>query len=151
MEKRGRYLLIRLGLSSLLVAAGCSSIVTVDVTGGWGGTLTWTEGPAANITYPMSFDLAQEDGDISGTVTLTSHGAETYTIAITQGRAHGSSVEFAASGVNDKIPTPVAVVFAFDGTADGGTMSGTGTAEIGQDLYEFTWTATLVAPPPVEP
>ncbi|MDD5220196.1 MAG: hypothetical protein PHV11_06500 [Candidatus Bipolaricaulis sp.] len=150
MARLWKRVLLRLGLIALLVATGCSSIITVDVTGGWVGTLTWTDGPAANITYPLSFDLAQEDKDLSGRVTLTSHGTETYTIDITQGRAHGSSVEFTASGVNDKVPTPVDVVFVFDGTADSDTLSGTGTAEIGGDLYEFAWAVTLVAPPPAE-
>lgn len=150
MSTSRKRLLVRLALTVAVFASGCSALITVNVTGGWGGNLTWTTGPGTGFTSPFSLDLAQVEKDISGTITLIGRATETYTINITFGRATGSTVEFTASGVNDVIAPAVNVTFDFDGESDGTEMSGTGTANIDGNVYEFTWTATLVAPPPAE-
>ncbi len=147
MPSSHKRLLVRLGLAIVLFASGCSSLVTVDVTGGWVGNMTWTTGPATGFASPFSLDLVQDGKDITGTVTLVSHSTNTYTIDVTFGRASGSSVEFTASGVNDQISPEIPVTFDFDGDAGDTEMSGTGTANIDGAAYTFTWTATLVTPP----
>ncbi len=147
MLRSHKRLLARLGFAVALFATGCSALVTVNVTGGWVGDITWTSGPAAGISQPFSLDLVQDGKDITGTITLTSHSTYTYTIDITFGRATGSSIEFTASGVNDQVPSPVDVAFDFDGEAGDTEMFGTGTANIEGTPYEFTWAATLVTPP----
>jgi hypothetical protein len=150
MSRSRKRLLVRLAFTVALFASGCSALVTVNVTGGWAGDMTWTTGPATGMTQPFSLDLAQVEKDIAGTITLIGRATETYTINITFGRATGSTVEFTASGVNDVITPAVNVTFDFDGESDGTEMSGTGSANINGTTYEFTWTATLVAPPPAE-
>lgn len=150
MSRSFKHLLIGAGLLAALLAGGCASLVTVDVTGGWVGTMTWTTGPLTGATQPVSFDLVQEGKDISGSIVLVGRSTDTYTINITFGRATGRSVEFTASGVNDVVTPSVSVTFDFDGEADDTTMDGTGTAVISGTAYEFTWTATLVTPPPEE-
>jgi len=147
MSRSRKRLSVRLGLAVVLFASGCSSLVTVDVTGGWVANMTWTSGPLAGFSQPFSLDLVQDEKDIAGTVTLVSHSTNTYTIDVTFGRASGSSVEFTASGVNDQISPEIPVTFDFDGDAGDTEMSGTGTANIAGAAYNFTWTATLVAPP----
>jgi hypothetical protein len=147
MTKFGKAVVVRLAVLVAMLLTGCSSLVPIDLTGGWTGELLWADGPAAGFRQDFTLDLLHEDRTLSGTITLPSHAMQTFDLPITFGRTKGQTLEIEATGTNDLLTPPVPVFFTLEGDFDSTTMSGTGTQTVQGSTYHFTWTATLAYAP----
>jgi hypothetical protein len=137
-------------IGAVIVLSGCLSIVRIDLTGTWAGSLLWTDGPSAGFTSPISLDLVHENRDVSGTVTLTGPGSQPFDLPITDGRTSARSVRLDASGTLDVVSPPVDVEIELSGSFESASMSGSGTQTIDGNEYGFTWEVTRTSGPPQE-
>lgn len=134
-------------LASAAIVAGCIPAVRLNISGGWTATLTYANGPMAGFTQAFSLQLEDDEGTLSGSLRLTSHGMQSFSLDLTYGRVRGDSVVIEASGTNDLLSTPVAVSMRLDGEVSGSTMTGIGTQTVDGRSYDFTWEAALTTPP----
>jgi len=132
---------------AVLFLSSCLFSPPIDISGRWDGWITWTDGPAAGFTSPITLALLHENRAVSGTITLIGPGSQPFDLPITQGSASGSTLFLTASGTNENIVPPVSVSITLDGDYDATGMSGTGSQTIDGNTYHFTWEATLSAPP----
>ncbi len=149
-KKRTIDLLLRLVAMTSVVLAGvasCTPVASINVSGGWSGTISWTTGPMASLQSNFSLDLFDDEGDIAGSVTLPAGGSNTFEIPVTQGEVYADTIVLDAAGANPLTTPPTPVRFTFDGQVGGTSMSGVGTQFVNGSAYTFTWRATLVAPP----
>jgi len=147
MSMRWKALIVRAILLLVLWLVGCTFSLPIDITGQWTGTLTYTTGPAAGFTYPLTLNLVCNSRDLTGTVTLVSHGAFTFDLPINSGRAKNPDIHLDAYGANPhSVPEP-SVSIALEGRYDAESMSGEGSQTVGGVPYELTWEATFVPPP----
>jgi len=135
---------------TLVAVVSCAPPASFDVTGGWSGTLTYTSGPMTSLSSSFYLDLVADDGSLSGTGSFPSAGGRSFSIPVTQGEVHADTIVFEAAGENRDVQPPATVRFAFDGETTATTMQGVGTHVVNGTAYNFTWRATLVAPPPAE-
>jgi hypothetical protein len=131
----------------LLAAFGCALPASFDVSGGWAGTLTYTSGPMASLTSSLYFNLTTDAGSLSGTGNFPGAGGRTFSLPITQGEVHADTIVFTAAGQNADITPPSSETFSFDGEVTATAMAGVGTRVVNGTACNFTWQATLVAPP----
>ena len=150
MSRLQKALIVRVGMLAVLVLTGCTASVRIDLPGLWQGTITWTNGPAAGIASPLAFDLVHEDRTLSGTVTLISHGSQTFDLPITGGRGRNFSLEIEASGTNPLVTPPAAVTLHLEGDYSASLMSGAGTQTVNGTTYQLTWEAALIWTPSEE-
>lgn len=142
--------LASLGCVVLVAAVSCTPAASVNVTGGWSGTITWTSGPMASLTSAFSVDFFDDEGDLTGSATFPAGSMLTFEIPLTRGDVHADTIVFEAAGQNDITTPPTPVRFTFDGEVTATTMSGVGTQFVNGTSYTFTWQAVLVAPPAPE-
>ncbi len=140
-----RFIVQGIGLAILLLTS-CFFAPPIDISGVWSGWITWTDGPAAGFTSPITLDLVHEDRTLSGTITLIGPGSQPFDLPITQGTASRSSLFITASGVNDNITPPVSVSITLEGEYDATEMSGTGSQTVDGNTYRFTFAASLPTP-----
>lgn len=153
-KKRIIDLVLRLMAMTAVVLAGaasCTPVASINVSGGWAGTISWTTGPMATLQSVFRLDLFDDAGDIAGSVTLPAGGSNTFEIPITRGEVYADTIVLEAAGANPLTTPPTPVRFTFDGQAGATSMSGVGTQFVNGNAYTFTWRATLVAPPAQEP
>jgi hypothetical protein len=131
-----------------LLFGGCASLIRIDVTGEWQGSLLWTSGPSSGFSSPMSLSLAHEDRDVAGTVTLMGPGSQPFTLTITDGVADAYGIEIHASGTLDAGGATITVSLFLEGDYDEQAMSGTGTQSFGANSYAFTWELVRISGPP---
>jgi len=148
---RRKTMIVRILMFAALWLSGCMFSVPIDISGLWTGTITWTTGPATGLGSPLSLDILLDSRDVSGTITLKSHGTLMFDLPITQGSAKNSTLLIKAAGVNPHVPSSPTVSITLDGNYHPTTMSGTGSQTIDGTVYTFTWEATFVAPPPETP
>jgi len=147
MSMRRKVVLARLGLLVAFVLSGCMFSVPIDITGQWVGTIQFATGPASGFVYPLVLDLIYENREVSGTITLVSHGALTFDLPINSGRAKNPDLHIDAFGSNPHIDPSPTVSITLDGRYDAVEMSGEGSQIVDGVTYEFTWEASFVAPP----
>lgn len=126
---------------------GCFLSTPVNITGTWTGTMEWTSGPATGFAYPIVLTLVHEDREVTGTVTLHSHGTFNFDLPIVQGSTRNVSLFLIARGVNDQVPNNPTVEFTVDGQFEQSVMSGDGTQSIDGSTYSFDWQAVLITEP----
>ncbi len=154
MPKKTRLdLLVRLGSAACVLLAGvisCAPVPSVNVTGGWSGTMTYTSGPMMSLNSAFSMDLFDDKGDLAGSAEFPSGAIGSFDLPVTRGEVHADTIVLEFAGQNDVVIPSVPVRFTFDGEATATTMSGVGTQFVNGTSYTFTWRATLVAPPAPE-
>jgi hypothetical protein len=141
---RWKIVITRAALLVAFVLSGCMFSATIDVTGHWAGTLQYTTGPAAGFTYPIALDLIYDNRDLTGTITLVSHGTNTFELPINSGQARSSGLHIDAFGTNPHVEPSPTVSITLEGQVDAATMSGDGTQVVDGVTYEFTWEASFV-------
>jgi hypothetical protein len=151
MTKNTRaVVLTRLACIGCLALAGvvsCTPTPSANLSGDWSGTLTYTSGPMTALTSPFTLVLLDDEGDVTGSGTFSGGGANAFDVPVTLGAVHADTVVLEAAG-NSPYTTPQTPVrFTFDGEVTATTMSGVGTHTVGSKAYNFTWQATLLAPP----
>jgi hypothetical protein len=147
MSRWHKAAVVRIVMFACVFLSGCFYATPINITGTWVGTMQWTTGPASGISYPIVLNLTHENNSLSGTVTLVSHGSNTFDLPINQGSAHGRHMSLLASGVNDQVQPNPTVEFKIDGDYDQTSMSGDGTQSINGTTYKFDWEATLTTEP----
>lgn len=147
MSRWQRVLVARVLIVSCAFLWGCFFSASVNLTGTWVGTMQWSSGPASGVSYPIVLDLVHENRELSGAVTLRSHGDSTFDLPVVQGSAHNMSLSLVARGNNPWVPGTPTVEFRIDGTFDQTGMSGDGTQSVDGNVYTFTWTAVLTTEP----
>lgn len=105
----------------------------------------------ASLQSAFGLDLFDDQGDVTGAVTLPAGGMNSFEIPITRGEVHADTIVLEAEGVNDLTDPATPVRFTFDGKAEATTMSGVGTQYVRGAAHTFTWRATLTAPPVPSP
>jgi len=150
MSKANKVIVVRVVMLATLFLWGCFFSVSINITGIWDGTMEWTSGPATGIAYPVLFDLAHEGREVTGTITLHSHGEYTFEIPIVQGSARGGSISLIARGDNPWVPGEPTIEFEITGHYDQSAMSGDGTQSIDGTTYEFTFSVVLTTEPVTE-
>lgn len=148
MSMRRKALIVRIVLTAIVWLSGCTLSLPIDITGQWVGTLEYTSGPAAGFVYPLTLNLVYDDRGVNGTITLISHGSLTFELPINSGRAKNPDIRLDASGTNPHIVPSPTVSVTMEGRYDAESMSGEGNQTVDGRTYEFTWTASFVAPAP---
>jgi hypothetical protein len=143
-----KAIVVRILLVATVALTGCVAAVRIDLTGTWAGSLEWTDGPSAGFTSSISLDIAHENRDVSGTVTLMGPGSQPFDLTISPGRTNAREVHLNASGTIDSITPPVAVSISLDGDFDASNISGTGSQTFGGSTYHFTWEVVRTSGPP---
>ncbi len=146
MSKVRKAIIARLLLLAVFWLSGCSFFSSpINISGLWEGHIEWTDGPGAGFTSPITLDLAHNDRDLSGTVTLMGPASTLFGLEITTGAARTVSMSLEASG---ELPTnpPQSVTIELNGDFLETQMSGTGTQKVNGTTYHLTWEAVLVAP-----
>jgi len=147
MSMRWKAMIARFVLFGIVWLVGCTFSLPIDISGQWTGTLEYTSGPAAGFVYPLSLNLVYNNRDLTGTVTLVSHGAFTFELPINSGRATNPDIRLDAFGTNPHaVPAPTVSV-TLEGRYDAESMSGEGSQTVDGVTYELTWQATFVPPP----
>ncbi len=148
MKRVHKSMILLTVLVIVSVLYGCfPAFAPIEIAGTWSGTITWTEGPSAGFTTPITLILTQDGADIAGEIGLMGPGSKPFSVPITEGTAGSSSFTIEGSGSVDVLTPPVNVVVSLHGESDGQTMTGTGSQKIGNSTYAFTWTASLTAAP----
>ena len=144
MSMRWKIVITRVALLVAFVLSGCMFTAMIDVTGNWVGTLQYTTGPGIGFVYPITLDLIYDNRNVSGTVTLVSHGTYTFDLSINSGQAKNSAIHIDAFGTNPHVDPSPTVSITLDGQFDAAAMSGDGTHVVDGVTYEFTWEASFV-------
>ncbi|MFC2081889.1 hypothetical protein ACFLSF_03175 [Candidatus Bipolaricaulota bacterium] len=147
MSMRWKALTVRIVLFAVVWLSGCTLSLPIDITGQWSGTLTYTSGPATGFNYPLTLNLVYDDRDVTGTITLVSHGPFTFDLPINSGRAKNPDIRLDAFGTNPHVVPSPTVSVAMEGRYDAESMSGKGTQTVDGVTYEFTWAVSFVPPP----
>ncbi len=148
MTRLQKAIFVRLVLVGVIGLGGCISLVHIDLTGAWQGTLTWTTGPSAPLESPISLEIVHENRDISGTVTLVGPGSQPFALTITSGRTSARSIRIDAFGTLELGSSSVSVTISLEGDYDDENMSGTGSQTIDGNTYEFAWEMIRISGPP---
>ena len=150
MTKLQKAIVVRIVLCAAVALTGCLSIVRIDLTGAWAGSLEWTDGPSPGLTSPISLDIGHENRDVVGTVILMGPGSQSFTLDIVSGRTSVRSIRLDASGTLDlpSAGTSILVTLELDGDFDTTTMSGAGTQTFDGNTYSFTWQVLRASGPP---
>jgi hypothetical protein len=143
MRRRDKAVIARLGIVLAFFLAGCTATAPINLTGLWVGQITWLTGPAAGLSSLLQLELTHEDHNLSGTITLSSAGSQTFDIGIDQGRTTGYTLSLRASGTNDLVTPPAVVVLELGGGFDSTSMAGTGTQTVNGHDYDIEWSASL--------
>jgi hypothetical protein len=129
-----------------VVLSGCVRVPTVDLTGPWAGSLTYTSGPATGFAFPVQLNLTHEGSSVQGTITLRSHAEFTYILPVVHGRARGGTLLLMARGTNPWVAGEPSIELTLDAEIDSAAiLVGVGIHAIDQALYSFTWEATRSA------
>lgn len=147
MSRLFKGLVARVLIVFCLFLWGCFFSTPVNITGTWVGSMEWTSGPATGIVYTIVLTLVHEDRDLTGTVTLHSHGSSTFEIPIVQGSARSVNMSLIARGPNLLVPSEPMIEFEIEGQFDQTVMSGEGTQSIDGTIYTFDWQAVLTTEP----
>ncbi len=147
MSRGQKALVVRVALFACLFLSGCFVSTPINITGTWVGTMEWTSGPATGIAYPVVLDLTHENHELTGTVTLVSHGSLTFDLPIVQGSARAVNMSLVARGTNPNINPEPTVEFRINGQYSQTSMSGQGTQSIDGTTYSFDWEAALTTEP----
>ncbi len=142
MTKQRKALIARLSICLCMFLYGCFGAPSVNLSGTWAGSITYTTGPAAGFAFPLTLHLTQDPGGIEGTVTLRSHADHTYDLPIAHSRSRAETVLLVARGNNPWVPGEPSIELTLDGEHDPGRLMGVGTQRIEQAIYAFTWEAT---------
>lgn len=149
MTRQGKVLVVRLLICLSTFLWGCTAGgPTVNITGQWTGSLTYTTGTAAGFVFPFTISMVHEDRTLQGEILLRSHGDLTYALPITSGRVRGMDVLLVALGSNPWVPGDPAVEMTLDGVIAANVISGVGTHRIDETIIAFTWEATRTPEPP---
>jgi len=143
-----KIIAVRVALVATLLLSGCVSIAPIDPTGTWSGTLTWTDGPANGLTYPLTLQLLDEETETRGTVTLMGPGSQLFDLTIWDAAVHAHSILVEASGTMSLVNPPIRVAVRLDGDFDEMNMSGTGEQTADGRTYAFTWQLVRITPIP---
>ena len=146
MSRLLKQIVARVLLIGVLFLWGCMFSTPIDISGLWTGTMTWTSGPMTGLNQPISFNLTLVDRNVTGTVTLVSHGMSTFDLPITYGRARSVNLNLEAAGQNTMVPSNPEIFFVLEATYTTNSMSGTGSQSIDGTTYDFELEATLTAP-----
>lgn len=150
MTRFQKALIVRIGFVLVFALSGCTALAPVDLTGGWSAQLLWTSGPATGFVSPFSMDLVLDNRNLSGSLTLTGPGSQSFQLPITSGGARNAAMNLSATGINDLITPAATVAIWLDGEYSEDAMSGTGTQTVNGSTYTFTWEATRISGPPSE-
>jgi len=146
MRRRRKAQAARLGIAMLVLLCGCTATAPVNLSGTWAGQFTWLTGPAAGLSSSLELELLHGSRDLSGVITLSSSGQQTFDIDIERGRTTGYTLVIEASGTNDLVTPAAVVLLDLSGGFDTTNMAGTGTQTVNGNEYDIEWSATLVAP-----
>ena len=147
MNRWLKALVARILMLLCLFLWGCFTLVPVNITGTWAGTMEWTSGPKTSFVDPIVFTLAHEDREVTGTVTLPSPGGSSFDLPIVQGSARSVNLSLIARGANTQVPNNPIVEFQVDGQYEQTVMSGNGTQSIDGTVYSFDWQSALTTEP----
>ncbi|MBU0595364.1 hypothetical protein KJ567_01605 [Candidatus Bipolaricaulota bacterium] len=147
MSMRCKTWTVRIVLFTVFWLSACTLSLPIDITGQWVGTLEYTSGPATGFIYPLTLNLIYNSRDVTGTITLVSHGPFTFDLPINSGRAKNPDIRLDAFGTNPHVVPSPTVSIALEGRYDAESMSGEGTQTVDGATYEFNWTASFVPPP----
>jgi hypothetical protein len=142
MTRQSKARIVRLSLCLCALLYGCLGAPSVNLSGTWTGSMTYTTGPAAGFAFPLTLQLTQDPGGIEGTITLRSHADHTYDLSIAHSRSRAQTVLLVARGNNPWVPGEPAIELTLDAEHDRGHLVGVGTQRIDQAIYAFTWEAT---------
>jgi len=149
MNRWLKALVTRILMLACLLLWGCFLAPPVNITGTWTGEMTWTSGPGAGFVQLISLTLIHEDREVTGTVTLPSHGGLSFNLPIVQGSARTGNLSIVATGTNPQVTPEPTVEFRIDGQYEQTVMSGNGTQSIDTSVYSFEWQAVLITEPVV--
>jgi len=147
MSIRCKALVARIVLIASIWLGGCMFSIPIDISGQWVGMLEYTSGPAAGFLFPFTLDVIFAHNDLTGTITLPSHGTFTFELPLNSGRAKNPNIRFEAFGTNPNLDPPPTVSITMEGTYDADSMSGEGSQTVDGATYEFVWEASFVPPP----